>query len=123
MNASSTSRTPRTFRRRARVSRIPFITPERTHLKAAMAGLVRRITVGNVGPRSAGPQCPQNAVQNGASILPRSSTSIFARYRFRNEAFERCPLSVGQVSRRLRYRFDGWKSGGELMFFVLSIVS
>ena len=64
----------------------------------AMTGLVRRITVGNVGPGSAYAQHSQNSVQNAASILLGSSACIRARCRFRNKVVQDFPLCVGEVS-------------------------
>jgi hypothetical protein len=63
-----------------------------------VASLVGRITLGNIGPRSAGAQHPQNAVQHSATIFPRSPSSISAMFRFRNKVVQRFPLQVREVS-------------------------
>jgi hypothetical protein len=67
-------------------------------LKSSMASLVRRITLGNVCPRSACAQHPQNAVQDGPPILPRSSSPISATCRFWNKLVQNVLLCIGQVS-------------------------
>src|SRR5712692_5482809 len=48
-------------------------------------------------PREHRAQHPENAVQDGTSIPPWSSTFILPMRRFRNEAVESCALVVCQV--------------------------
>jgi hypothetical protein len=99
MKASSTSRAPRALRSKARVSRIPFITPRADPpLKSSVASLVGRITLGNIGPRSAGAQHPENTVQHSATIFPRSPSSISATHWFRDKVIHHFPLHVREVS-------------------------
>src|SRR2546422_11438410 len=63
-----------------------------------MASLVGRVPLRNIGPRSAGAQHPQNAVQHSATIFPRSPSSISATYWFRDKVVQRFPLHVREVS-------------------------
>src|SRR4029434_7979519 len=44
-------------------------------LKPAVACLIRRIPVWQVGPRSAGPQDPQNAIEHGTGLSPRAPST------------------------------------------------
>ena len=66
-------------------------------LKAAMTGLIRRVAGGQILPRGAGPEDPQDAVQHIARIAPRSSAPIAAETRFRQERRQHGPLRVGKV--------------------------
>ena len=45
-------------------------------LKAAMAGLIGRIAVGQIVPRSAGAQNPEDSVQHGSRIAPGPTATI-----------------------------------------------
>jgi hypothetical protein len=42
-----------------------------------MAGLIRMIVIGEIGPGRTSSQHPQNAVQDGATGFPRSAAVIF----------------------------------------------
>jgi hypothetical protein len=50
-------------------------------LETSMARLVRRIAVGQVRPRGAGPQDPQDAIEHGPVRLPRAPEPVFAAQR------------------------------------------
>jgi hypothetical protein len=63
-----------------------------------MTGLVGGVAVGNICPGSARPQYPQNAVQDGTSILPGTPPAISMGSRGGNQDIENCPLGIGQVS-------------------------
>jgi hypothetical protein len=63
-----------------------------------MTGLIRRVTFRNICPGSTGTQYPQNAVQDGAAILPWTTPPISVERRFRNQGVENFPLGIGQVS-------------------------
>jgi hypothetical protein len=52
-------------------------------LEPAMAGLIRRIPIGQVLPRRARAKDPQNAIQDVARIAPRPATSIPPQPRLR----------------------------------------
>jgi hypothetical protein len=65
-------------------------------LKAAMAGLIGRIAVGQIVPRSAGAQDPQNSVQHGSRIAPRPTSTVEASFRSK-QGFELGPLRLGQI--------------------------
>src|SRR5579883_150830 len=45
-------------------------------LETAMAGLVRRILVGQFAPLRSGAQHPQNSVEHGSRLLPGSTTTV-----------------------------------------------
>ena len=62
-------------------------------LKAAMAGLVRRIATRQIRPRGAGAQHPQHAVEHRARIGPRPAAAIGATARPKRR-FEDRPLGV-----------------------------
>ena len=64
-------------------------------LKAAMTGLIRRIPIGQVLPRRAGPQDPQDAVQHVAWIAPGAAASIATHARLRQERGQNGPLRIG----------------------------
>jgi len=65
-------------------------------LKAAMAGLVRGIPTREIRPRGAGAQHPQDAVEDGAWIGPRSPTAVGTTTRTKRR-FENRPLGVSEV--------------------------
>jgi hypothetical protein len=65
-------------------------------LKAAVAGLVRRVALRQIRPRGAGAQDPQHAVEHGARIGPRPATTIRSTARPKRR-FEHRPLGVGEV--------------------------
>ena len=71
----------------------PGALPE---LKAAMTGLIRRITTRQVVPRGAGTQDPQHAVEHRARIGPRATPSIGPASRA-EDRFEHGPLGVGEI--------------------------
>jgi hypothetical protein len=58
-------------------------------LKSTMAGLVRRITVRQVGPRGAGPQDPEDAIEHRTVLFPRAPSAVFSsRQRWQHGADE-----------------------------------
>jgi hypothetical protein len=63
-----------------------------------MTGLIGRITVGNICPRSTRAQYPQNPIQDGTPILPWTTPTDTEWRWLRNEAIEDLPLCVGEVS-------------------------
>ena len=68
-------------------------------LKSSVTGLIRRISRRQVGPRSAGAQDPEHAVQYGPRINPRA-TAAFSRRRklvLRKVRPNRGPLIVGDI--------------------------
>jgi len=67
-------------------------------LKAAMAGLVGRITLRQIGPRSTGAQNVQNSVKHFTPVFPGPATAILAAFRLGNQGVKQSPLGVGQVS-------------------------
>lgn len=74
-------------------------------LKASMTRLVGRVPAWQVGPRRAGTQDPEDAVENVTRISPRPSPSRRRSLSFRagNERLDRIPLLVRQVHQR-RYK-------------------
>ena len=76
-------------------------TPQRAsldpRLKAAMTGLIRRIALGEILPRRAGTEDPQNAVQHVAGIAPRPPAAIATQAGLRQERRQDGPLRVRQV--------------------------
>jgi hypothetical protein len=74
----------------------PFAFP---FLETAMASGVRRIPRRKVCPRSAGPQDPENSVQNVTRVPPRPATLLRRPLplRPRNQFLDRRPLLVGEV--------------------------
>jgi hypothetical protein len=67
-------------------------------LKPAMAGLIRRITLGQISPGSARTQNVQNPIEHGSPVLPGTASAIFPAFRLRNQWVEQSPLLVSQVS-------------------------
>jgi len=61
-----------------------------------MAGLIGRITVGQIVPRGAGAQNPEDSIQHGARIAPRPTATIGASLD-RKQGLEYLPLRLGQV--------------------------
>jgi len=73
-------------------------------LKPAVACLIRRIPVWQVGPRSAGPQDPQNAIEHGSVLPPRAPSPVFATPQLGQERPNENPLPVGEVTGMRRSR-------------------
>jgi hypothetical protein len=65
-------------------------------LEAPMAGLIRRVATREIRPRGTGPQNPQDRVQDGARIGPRTPAAIGTAARAKG-GFEHGPLGVGEV--------------------------
>jgi hypothetical protein len=66
-------------------------------LKAPMARLIRRIAVGQVFPRRARAQDPEDPIEHVAGIAPRAAAPIATQTGLRQEWRENRPLRVGQV--------------------------
>jgi hypothetical protein len=71
-------------------------------LEAAMTRRRRRIAIGHVLPRRAGPQHPQDAVEDLAIVTPRATTAIGSASRLGDQRFENGPLFVLEFHRSLR---------------------
>ena len=65
-------------------------------LKAAMTGLIRRIAIRQIVPRSARTQDPQHSIEYGARVAPRPPAPIGPSPRT-EQRIEHRPLGVGQV--------------------------
>src|SRR5216684_2718122 len=61
-----------------------------------IAGLVGRITVGQIVPRSTGAQNPKNSVQHGSRIAPGPTTTVGTSLGS-EQGLEDLPLRLGQV--------------------------
>lgn len=73
-------------------------------LKPAVACLIRRITVWQVGPRSAGPQDAQNAIEHGTVLPPRAPSTVLSARQLGQERPNEVPLLVGEVTGMRRIR-------------------
>ena len=80
-----------------RLEDLPQCAPVDPGLKAAMTGLIRRVAGGQILPRCAGTEDPEDAVQDIARIAPRPSAPIATETRFRQERRQHGPLRVGKV--------------------------
>ena len=67
-------------------------------LKPPVAGLIRRIAVRQVGPRGAGPQDPQDAIEHGTVLPPRAPSTVFAARQLGQEGPNEVPLLVREVT-------------------------
>jgi hypothetical protein len=65
-------------------------------LKAPVTRLIRRVARRQIGPRGAGPQDPQDAVEDGARVGPRATASIGTAARPKRR-LEHGPLGVGEI--------------------------
>src|SRR5258708_14938337 len=61
-----------------------------------MAGLIGRITVGQIVPRSTGAQHPKNSVQHGSRIAPGPTTTVGTSLGS-EQGLEDLPLRLGQL--------------------------
>ena len=66
-------------------------------LKAAMTGLIRRITGREILPRRAGSEDPEDPVQHVAGVAPRPPAAIAAQTGLRQEWRQDGPLRVCEV--------------------------
>ena len=73
-------------------------------LKPPVAGLIRRIAVRQVGPRSAGPQDPQDAIEHRTVLPPRAPSTVFAARQLGQEGPNEVPLLVREVTGMRRSR-------------------
>lgn len=62
-----------------------------------MTGLVRRVTVRQVVPGCARSQDPENAVEDGAVILPGTALAVSPLPDFRDMRRDGCPLFIGEI--------------------------
>lgn len=69
-----------------------------------MARLVRRVATGWVYPGSAGPEDPQNAVEN-CPVIPPGPAAVLLSDRLRNVGIHDLPLFVGEFHRCLFLMF------------------
>ena len=67
-------------------------------LKPAVACLMRRIPVWQVGPWGAGPQDPQNAIEHGTVLPPRAPSTVLAARQLGQEGPNEVPSLVGEVT-------------------------
>jgi hypothetical protein len=65
-------------------------------LKSPVAGLIGRITVGQVVPGRSGTQDPQHPIQNGACVPWWPALPIRTPW-FHEHALEYLPLGIGQI--------------------------
>jgi hypothetical protein len=72
--------------------------------KPAVACLIRRIPVWKVGPRSAGPQDPENAIEHGTVLCPRTPSTVLSARQLGQEGRNEVPLLVGQVTAMRRIK-------------------
>ena len=76
-------------------------------LEAAMAGLVWRVTPGQVLPRSPGAKDPENAIEDVSRIAKGPTTSILdERVFFREKRLNQSPLLFREVHIKVRSDFD-----------------
>ena len=71
-------------------------------LKAAVAGLIRRIVVRQVSPRCSRSQNPQDAVEHRTVLPPRALSAVCAAHRLGQETPNEVPLVVREVTRMRR---------------------
>ena len=64
-------------------------------LKATVAGWIGRIAVGQIVPRSAGAQDPENSVPHRTRIAPRPP-ALPARFRL-EQGLEKRPRGIGEI--------------------------
>jgi hypothetical protein len=83
--------------RRERPEHPPQRSPLDPGLKTAMTCLIRRVPIGEIFPRGAGAQDPQDAIQYVPRVAPRAPALIVAHARLRQEWRENRPLRVRQV--------------------------
>jgi len=62
-----------------------------------MARASRRISLGQIGPRSTGSQNPEDAIEDRPSILGRTARLAGSGFGFRDELYDTFPLFIGQV--------------------------
>src|SRR5439155_19705532 len=75
-------------------------------LKPAVARLIRRIPVWQVGPRSAGPQDPHKAIEHGTGLCPRAPSTVLSARQLGQEGPTEVALLVGDVRGMRRSRKD-----------------
>src|SRR5262245_43003438 len=79
-----------------------------------MAGLARRITVRQVGPRGAGPQDPEDAIEHKAVLPPGAPSTVFPARQLGQEAPNEVALLIREVTGMARSgvghptRMDPW---------------
>jgi hypothetical protein len=65
-------------------------------LKAPVTRLIRRVSRREIGPGGARPEDPQDAVEDGARVGPRATTSIGTAARPKRR-LEHGPLGIGEI--------------------------
>ena len=66
-------------------------------LEAAVAGLVGRVTLGQIAPGCSGAQDPKNAVEDVAGVSPGPTPAIRSTRRLGDQRFQHLPLLVGKI--------------------------
>jgi hypothetical protein len=66
-------------------------------LEAPVAGLVRRVALGQVVPGCSGAQNPKDAVEDVSGVSPRPATTVDPTKMIGDQRFEHFPLLVGKV--------------------------
>ncbi len=66
-------------------------------LEATVTGLIRRVSSGQIAPRSSGAQHPENPIQDFPGIPPWPTAPIGSARRFGDQRLENFPLFVRQV--------------------------
>ncbi len=71
-------------------------------LEPTMAGRRRWVALGKIGPRRAGSQDPQYAVENVTWVAPRTTAAVLANLRPGKERLDCGPLLIGEIHRDFR---------------------
>lgn len=98
MKHAERSHLPRSFKSRASASSMRSEVPSRTRaLEAAVAGLVRRVPLREVGPLRPGAHDPQDAARTPRSCFATDAPPICSSRPVATEQFEHLPLLIRQV--------------------------
>ena len=96
MKASSSCSFPRACNSPARTRKMPSSLPlPHPLLEAAMAGLVRRIFLGQFAPLCPSTQHPQDSVEHGSRVLPRTTATVRTALG-PQERFDQFPLGIAE---------------------------
>jgi hypothetical protein len=71
-----------------------------------MASLVRWIAIRQISPRGARSQDPEDSVENGAAVLPRTTAAIFAARWLWDERLKGIPLPIGKIMGMVGWHVD-----------------
>jgi hypothetical protein len=66
-------------------------------LEAAVAGLVRWVVIGQVAPRGAGSEQPEDAVEHLPWVPPGAPSPIRSTRRLEDKRFQGFPLLAGKI--------------------------